>query len=102
MLRHDLGLKILSLFVALALWLYVIYPSAAGSGEPRVFNIVYINLDTEKYIIDTDPHRYSRSIKVNVSGPLDALSNLHALSDNQFNAEVNLANAQPGTNLYPV
>lgn len=98
MFRHDLGLKIFSLLIGLAMWFYVTYPAANQPLRIRVFTTIYTNLDADKYKIA----KSDKTIKVPVRGPVDTVNKLQDLADSQFLAEVDLQDAVPGTHDYPL
>ncbi len=99
MFRNDLGLKIFSVVIGFVLWFYVTYPAANNPTDYRVFTVQYTNLDSDSYAVLQE---HPSPIRVSVRGPAESLRDLHAYADNQFIAEINLQNAQPGDYSYPV
>jgi YbbR domain-containing protein len=110
MIRHNLGLKILSVLISFALWFYVTYPDASNPFEYRQFALNVYGLDTDAYkykilpgpSVDLKDPKKGPFVIVKMQGPPEALKLLNQYNEDQFNAELSLANATPGVNKYRV
>ena len=96
----DLGWKLLSLFLAVAIWLTVhkilteapmpVLADDAGSSNNPATTIIYSNQPVEIVSATTDVHLYRvapEEVMVTLAGPADLMANLQA---NQIHAVVDL------------
>ncbi len=89
-LTKNMGLKLASLILAIALWFFVIL-----SGRSGIFMdipIMYINVPQEFEVVD-----FPKTVSVNIEGQERLLKNL---KQNEINAVINLSDAKAGKSFY--
>ena len=89
-LTKNIGLKLASLILAIALWFFVIL-----SGRSGIFMdipIMYINVPQEFEVVD-----FPKTVSVNIEGQERLLKNL---KQNEINAVINLSDAKAGKSFY--
>jgi YbbR domain-containing protein len=89
-LTKNIGLKLASLVLAIALWFFVIL-----SGRSGIFMdipIMYINVPQEFEVVD-----FPKTVSVNIEGQERLLKNL---KQNEINAVINLSDAKAGKSFY--
>jgi len=87
-LRHNIGMRILSLFLAVGLWVFV---NAGQRGSLQSFNVPvsYRNLPPHYLITGTHPE----SVKIEVTGPRTLLS---IIDPNRLTVKLNLSGVGVG------
>ena len=89
-LTKNIGLKLASLILAIALWFFVIL-----SGRSGIFMdipIMYINVPQEFEVVD-----FPKTVSVNIEGQERLIKNL---KQNEINAVINLSDAKAGKSFY--
>ena len=89
-LTKNIGLKLASFILAIALWFFVIL-----SGRSGIFidiPIMYINVPQEFEVVD-----FPKTVSVNIEGQERLLKNL---KQNEINAVINLSDAKAGKFFY--
>jgi YbbR domain-containing protein len=87
-LRHNIGMRILSLFLAVGLWIFV---NAGQRGSLQSFNVPLSYRNLPPHFLITSPH--PESITIEVSGPRTLLSIIDA---NRLTVKLNLTGVGVG------
>lgn len=94
LLRQNLVLKCISLFLALGLWLYVM-----NEQNPSITDTVTVSLSVINAPDGYQIHHDSDSVKLHIKAPRSLFA---AVDNSDFKAYVDLNNAEEGTQSLPV
>lgn len=98
LLENDIAIKIISVLVAIVLWMYVIGEQNPFVVQPfRDIPIQFNNLDSINYALVEDQSSFKVNVRVR-----GRRSNISNLSKEAIKAEVNMKGRMEGENLIPV
>ena len=97
-LKKDVGLKLVSLLIAITLWAYVKSITLANTQRTIEFTLYPSGLDTSSLVVTHRPN----SIKVTAEGSPEDIQRLDKFKASQFIAYIDLSAATAGTSPYRV